>query len=68
MQNLKQIAGIKSFVLHRKEKNTPVKAANAEISAMAELSDNDIQELVRITSIFSKHMKNKFSEIREDEK
>lgn len=43
-------------------------AANAEISAMAELSDNDIHELVRITSIFSKHMKHKFSEIREDEK
>lgn len=43
-------------------------AANAEIDAMAELDDKDIKELVRITTIFSKHMKNKFSEIREDEK
>lgn len=41
-------------------------AANAEIDAMAELTGKDIEELVRITTIFSEHMKNKFSEIRED--
>lgn len=43
-------------------------AANAEISAMAELSGKDIQELVRITTIFSEHMKNKFSEIKDTER
>lgn len=43
-------------------------AANAEIDAMAEMNGKDIEELVRITTIFSEHMKNKFSEIKEIEK
>lgn len=42
-------------------------AANAEIDAMAELNSKDIKELVRITTVFSEHMKNKFSEIKEEE-
>ena len=41
-------------------------AANAEIDAMAEMNGEDIEELVRITTIFSEHMKNKFSEIDKD--
>lgn len=40
-------------------------AANAEIDAMAELSDKDIAELVRLTTLFSNIMKNKFEEIEE---
>ena len=40
-------------------------AAKAENAAMAELADEDIIELVRITTQFSNHMKTKFSEIRE---
>ena len=38
-------------------------AAVAEIDAMAEMHDKDIKELVRITTIFSEYMKNKFSDI-----
>ena len=43
-------------------------AANAEIDAMAELdlSDEDIAELVRLTTLFSNQMAKKFSEIKED--
>lgn len=41
-------------------------AANAEIDAMAELSGEDIAELVRLTTIFSNHMKKHFEEIKED--
>ena len=38
-------------------------AANAEINAMAELSGEDIAELVRTTTLFSNWMAQKFSEI-----
>lgn len=41
-------------------------AANAEIDAMAELSGQDIAELVRLTTLFSHCMKEKFSKIGED--
>lgn len=41
-------------------------AADAEIDAMAELSEEDIIELVRITTIFSNYMKQHFDEIREE--
>ncbi len=40
-------------------------AANAEIDAMAELSGEDIVELVRITTLFSNQMLKKFNEIKE---
>ena len=40
-------------------------AANAEIDAMAELSEHDIAELVRLTTLFSHCMKEKFDEIQE---
>ena len=40
-------------------------AASAEIDAMAELSGEDIAELVRLTTMFSQHMKNKFESIKE---
>lgn len=39
-------------------------AAKAEIDAMCELSETDIAELVRITTLFSKQMKCKFDEIK----
>ncbi len=38
-------------------------AANAEIDAMAELSGEDIAELVRLTELFSAFMRKKFNEI-----
>jgi len=38
-------------------------AAKAEIDAMSELSEKDISELVRITTLFSEQMKKKFSQI-----
>lgn len=38
-------------------------AANAEINAMGELPEKDIAELVRLTTLFSDCMKNKFDEI-----
>ena len=38
-------------------------AADAEINAMGELNSNDIKELVRLTTIFSNYMKNKFDNI-----
>lgn len=43
-------------------------AANAEIDAMSELdlSDEDIAELVRLTTLFSNQMAKKFSEIKEE--
>lgn len=41
-------------------------AAEAEIDAMAELSDKDIAELVRLTALFSHYMKNKFDKIKEN--
>ena len=40
-------------------------AASAEIDAMAELSGEDIAELVRITTLFSNQMLKKFHEIKE---
>lgn len=39
-------------------------AAHAEIGAMAELTENDIAELVRLTTLFSRYMKRRFDEIR----
>ena len=44
-----------------------VPAANAEIDAMAELSDRDIAELVRITDLLSALMKNEFEKIKDEE-
>ncbi len=43
-------------------------AANAEIDAMSELdlSNEDITELVRLTTLFSNQMAKKFSEIKEE--
>lgn len=41
-------------------------AANAEIDAMAELSEKDIAELVRLTTLFSHCMKHRFDGIKED--
>lgn len=40
-------------------------AANAEVEAMAEMSEKDIAELVRLTTIFTNRMKEKFEQIRE---
>ncbi len=40
-------------------------AASAEINAMCELEDKDIIELVRITTLFSEKMKQKFDETKE---
>lgn len=40
-------------------------AAEAEIEAMRKLSDEDISELVRLTTLFSHHMKEKFEKIQE---
>ena len=40
-------------------------AAGAEIDAMAELSMDDIAELVRLTTLFSHYMKKKFEEMKE---
>ena len=37
--------------------------ANAEIDAMSEMSEKDISELVRITTLFSEQMKKKFNQI-----
>lgn len=47
-------------------KNIIPPAASAEIDAMAELSEKDIVELVRITTIFSNCMKKHFDEINEE--
>lgn len=47
-------------------KNIIPPAASAEIDAMAELSEKDIVELVRITTIFSNCMKKHFDEIKEE--
>ena len=47
-------------------KNIIPPAASAEIDAMAELDEKDIIEMIRITTIFSNHMKQKFSEIKEE--
>lgn len=41
-------------------------AADAEINAMGELNENEIKELVRLTTIFSNYMKNKFDNIKID--
>lgn len=43
-------------------------AANAEIEAMGELSEEDISEMVRITKIFSDCMMKKFDRIQEKQK
>ena len=48
-------------------KNIIPPAAKAEIDAMAELTEKDIAELVRLTAIFSNHMKEKFHEIKEND-
>lgn len=40
-------------------------AADAEIDAMAELCDGDIQELVRLTTLFSGSMSRRFAQIHE---
>lgn len=40
-------------------------AADAEIDAMAEMPGEDIAELVRLTTLFSQHMKEKFEKIQE---
>ena len=40
-------------------------AANAEIDAMAKMPGEDIAELVRLTTLFSQHMKEKFEKIQE---
>lgn len=41
-------------------------AANAEIDAMAQLAEEDIIELVRITTIFSNYMKKHFDKIENE--
>lgn len=41
-------------------------AAKAEIDAMTKMSGEDIKELIRLTEIFSEHMKNNFDKIREE--
>lgn len=46
-------------------KNIIPPAANAEIDAMAELNEKDIDELIRLTAIFSSYMKEKYNEIKE---
>lgn len=46
-------------------KNIIPPAASAEIDAMAELTEKDITELVRLTTIFSDYMKQKFNEIKD---
>lgn len=38
-------------------------AANAEINAMGEMSDEDITELIRLTTLFSETMRTKFQAI-----
>lgn len=43
-------------------------AANAEIDAMAQMPGEDIAELVRLTTVFSRHMREKFENIEEAEK
>lgn len=43
-------------------------AANAEIDAMAQMPGEDIAELVRLTTVFSRHMREKFENIEEGEK
>ena len=40
-------------------------AADAEIKAMAELSEADMTELVRLTALFSHHMKSKFDALED---
>ena len=41
-------------------------AARAEINAMADMADEDIVELLRLTTVFSENMKAKFSSLREE--
>lgn len=38
-------------------------ATKAEIDAMAKMSGEDIKELIRLTEIFSEHMKNEFNKL-----
>lgn len=40
-------------------------AANAEIDAMSELDEEDIADLIRLTTHFSNYMKEKFEKIKE---
>ncbi len=40
-------------------------AAKAEIDAMSELSETDIRELVRLTTLFSNEMQSRFDKIKE---
>lgn len=41
-------------------------AAKAEINAMAKMPAEDIKELIRLTGIFSEHMKNSFDKLMEE--
>ena len=41
-------------------------AARAEINAMADMADEDIVELLRLTTVFSENMKAEFSGLREE--
>ena len=41
-------------------------AADAEIDAMAEMNEKDIDELVRLTTVFSENMKRHFADIKEN--
>lgn len=41
-------------------------AARAEIDAMAKMSGKDIDELIRLTEIFSENMKKQFDKLREE--
>lgn len=49
----------------RYAENIILPAANAEIEAMGQLSGEDIAELVRLTTLFSDCMKEKFENIQE---
>ena len=46
--------------------NIILPAADAEIDAMAELNGVDIQELVRLTTLFSNQMSQKFSQVHKE--
>ena len=48
-------------------KNIIPPAASAEIDAMSQLSENDIKQLVHITTIFSHYMQDKFKQIQEEQ-
>ena len=69
LQNLKQIVVIRLSVLLLQDMRMPKKffraAADAEISAMAELAKKEnVAELIRLTTLFSNLMKKKFDELK----